>query len=68
MRQLPNGVHLFATPQIVAHQAPLSMGFPRHEYWSGFPCSELNGMALILRLPLISCVLCSKLFNFFFII
>ena len=22
----------------VAHQAPLSMGFPRHEYWSGLPC------------------------------
>ena len=26
---------LFATPRIVAHQAPLSMGFPRKEYWSG---------------------------------
>ena len=25
----------FATPQTVAHQAPLSMGFPRQEYWSG---------------------------------
>ena len=24
----------FATPWIVAHQAPLSMGFPRQEYWS----------------------------------
>ena len=23
------------TPWIVAHQAPLSMGFPRQEYWSG---------------------------------
>ena len=23
---------------IVAHQAPLSMGFSRHEYWSGLPC------------------------------
>ena len=23
--------------QTVAHQAPLSMGFPRQEYWSGFP-------------------------------
>ena len=21
----------------VAHQAPLSMGFSRHEYWSGLP-------------------------------
>ena len=23
------------TPWTVAHQAPLSMGFPRQEYWSG---------------------------------
>ena len=22
----------------IAHQAPLSMGFPRQEYWSGLPC------------------------------
>ena len=29
------------TPQTGAHQAPLSMGFPRHEYWNGlsFPSS-----------------------------
>jgi len=25
----------FATPWAIAHQAPLSMGFPRQEYWSG---------------------------------
>ena len=25
----------FATPWTVAHQAPLSLGFPRQEYWSG---------------------------------
>ena len=25
----------FATPRTVAWQAPLSMGFPRQEYWSG---------------------------------
>ena len=30
-------VQLFATPQIVACQAPLSMGFSRQEYWSGLP-------------------------------
>ena len=23
------------TPWTVAHEAPLSMGFPRQEYWSG---------------------------------
>ena len=26
---------LFAIPWTVAHQAPLSMRFPRQEYWSG---------------------------------
>ena len=30
-------VQLFATPWTVAYQAPLSMGFPRHQYWSGLP-------------------------------
>ena len=25
------------TPWTAAHQAPLSMGFPRQEYWSGLP-------------------------------
>ena len=28
-------VQLFATPWTIAHQAPLSMGFPRQESWSG---------------------------------
>ena len=28
-------IRLCATPQTEAHQAPLSMGFPRQEYWSG---------------------------------
>ena len=30
-------MRLFATPWTVACQAPLSMGFPRQEYWSGLP-------------------------------
>ena len=30
-------VQLLATPRTVAHQAPLSMGFFRQEYWSGLP-------------------------------
>ena len=30
-------VRLFATPWSAAHQAPLSMGFSRQEYWSGVP-------------------------------
>ena len=28
---------IFVSPQTVAHQAPLSMGFPRQQYWSGLP-------------------------------
>ena len=35
--QLLSRVWLFATPWTVAHQAPLSMGFPRQECWSGWP-------------------------------
>ena len=31
-------IQLFATPWAVAHQAPLSMGFPKQEYWGGLPC------------------------------
>ena len=29
-------VRLCGTPQTAAHQAPLSLGFSRQEYWSGF--------------------------------
>ena len=32
-----SGVRLFLTPWTAAYQAPLSMGFSRHEYWSGVP-------------------------------
>ena len=31
-------VQLFVTPSTAACQAPLSMGFPRQEYWSGLLC------------------------------
>ena len=30
-------VPLSATLRTIAHQAPLPMGFPKQEYWSGFP-------------------------------
>ena len=30
-------VQLFETPQNVVHQAPLSMGISRQEYWSELP-------------------------------
>ena len=30
-------IQLFVTPRTVAHQAPLTGGFSRQEYWSGLP-------------------------------
>ena len=35
-------VQLFVTPWIVARQAPLSMGFSRHQYWNGVPFPSLG--------------------------
>ena len=35
-------VRLLATPWTAAHQAPLSMGFSRQEYWSGVPLPSLK--------------------------
>ena len=32
------------TPWTVAHQAPLSMGFSRQEYWSGLPFSSAGDL------------------------
>ena len=32
-------VQLFATPWTIAHQALLSKGFSRQDYWSGLPCT-----------------------------
>ena len=34
----------FVTPWTVAHQAPLSMGFHRQEYWSELPFSSPGGL------------------------
>ena len=31
---------LFVTPWTAVHQTPLSMGYPRQEYWSGLPLSS----------------------------
>ena len=33
-----SSVQLFVILWIVAHQAPLSLGFSRQEYWSGLLC------------------------------
>ena len=53
--QLVSYVWLFATPWTVACQAPLTMEFPRQEYWSGlhflqgiFPAQWLNPSLLSL--------------------
>ena len=35
--QLLTHVWLFATPRTMAHEAPLSMRFPKQEHWSGLP-------------------------------
>ena len=35
-------VQVFVTPWTVAHQAPLSVGFPRQEDWSGLPFPPLG--------------------------
>ena len=35
--ELLSHVQLFETPWTAARQAPLSMGFPRQEYWGGLP-------------------------------
>ena len=37
-------VRLSATPWTLAHQAPLSIGFSRHKYWSGLPFSSLGDL------------------------
>ena len=37
-----SGVWLLVTPWTAAHQAPLSMGFARQEYWSGVPLPSPN--------------------------
>ena len=39
-------VQLFANLWMVAHQAPLSMGFSRQEHWSGLPCSPPGNLPL----------------------
>ena len=42
-------VRLFATPWAIASQVPVSMGLFRQEYWSGLPCSLLQGIFLTQR-------------------
>ena len=41
-------VRLLATPWTAAHQAPLSMGFSRQEYWSGVPLPSPESQVMLL--------------------
>ena len=40
-------VWLFATPWTVSSQVALSMGFSRHEYWSGLPFSWCSAFFMV---------------------
>ena len=45
----------FASPWTVAHQALMSMGFSRQEYWSGLPCPPLGNLPNP-RIEPVSCI------------
>ena len=42
--QLLSHIQLFVTPWAIVHQAPLSMGFSKQEYWSGLPLPLPGGL------------------------
>ena len=50
-------VQLFVNPQTVAHQAPLSIGFPRQGYWSGLPFPSLGNLPKPGIQPILLCLL-----------
>ena len=41
---VPKSCLTLATPQTGAHQAPLPMGFPRQEHWSGWTLPSPGGL------------------------
>ena len=57
--KLLSRVRLLATPWTAAHQAPLSMGFSRQEYWSGVSLTGIKPH-LLKRVdnPILSHLLC----------
>ena len=58
-------VQLCTTPWTVVRQAPLSVGFSRHEHWSGLPCcppADLTNPG-IKPTSLLSPVLKARFFN-----
>ena len=58
-------IRLFVTLWTIAHQASLSMGFSRQEYWSGLPCPPLGDLPDpgIKPMSLVFPALASKLFT-----
>ena len=42
MSQVASVVSTLCNPWTIGHEAPLSMGFSRQEYWSGLPCPLLG--------------------------
>ena len=42
VKALVSHIRLLQPHGTVAHQAPLSMGFPKQEYWSGLPFPSLE--------------------------
>ena len=53
--ELLSHVWFLAAPWTVAHQAPLSLGFPRQGYWSGFPFPPPGNLPNPGIKPLVSC-------------
>ena len=46
-------VRLFGTSWTVAHQASLSKGFPRQEYWSGLPFPTPGDLSIYLYISIL---------------
>ena len=47
---------VFVTPWTVGHQGPLSMGFPRQEYWSGLPFPSPGESSWLRGQTQVSCI------------
>ena len=54
-------VQLCVTPWTVAHQAPLSIGFSRQEYWSGLPFPSPMHVCMHAKLLLLCPTLCGPM-------
>ena len=55
--QLLNHIQLLATPWTAAHQASLSMGFPRQEHWSGLPFPSPEDNTFLLKRSYVNAVI-----------